>query len=104
MLEEQERGDALREARRNEVGMPYRFFCPVGETREFIIVDEAHRIFMREFAGELRPYVQVRFGLNALIQRAAFMHLVQMGELTENEQGQAQLSLKSGNLHLQLDS
>ena len=73
-------------------------------TDDVIIVDEAHRIFMREFAGELRPYVQVRFGLNALIQRAAFMHLVQMGELTENAQGEAQLRLKSGNLLLQLDS
>ncbi|NWK76039.1 DUF1285 domain-containing protein [Acinetobacter cumulans] len=73
-------------------------------TDDIVVVDATHRIFMREFAGELRPYVQVRFGLNALIQRATFMHLVQMGELTENEQGQAQLSLKSGNLHLQLDS
>ncbi len=31
-----------------------------------------HPIFMREYAGELRPYVHVRFGINALIQRAAF--------------------------------
>jgi len=71
-------------------------------TDDVIIVDEEHRIFMREFSGEIRPYVQVRFGINALIHRAAFLHLVNMGELEENEQGETQLTLKSGNLLLQL--
>ncbi len=28
---------------------------------------------MREYAGELRPYVHVRFGINALIQRQGFL-------------------------------
>ncbi len=41
-----------------------------------MIVDAEHPIFMREYAGELRPYVHVRFGINALIQRAAFLRLV----------------------------
>ncbi|QIO04792.1 DUF1285 domain-containing protein [Acinetobacter shaoyimingii] len=70
--------------------------------QDVIIVDEAHPIFMREYASEMRPYVHVRFGINALIQRATFFHLVEMGELVENEHGESVLSLQSGNLHLQL--
>ncbi|QIO07854.1 DUF1285 domain-containing protein [Acinetobacter lanii] len=70
--------------------------------QDIVIVDEDHPIFMREFQGELRPYVHVRFGINALIQRASFFHLVEMGVLIENEQGESILSLKSGNLDLQL--
>lgn len=71
-------------------------------TDDVIIVDDAHQIFMREYADEMRPYVHMRFGMNALIQRAAFLHLVSMGELYENDQGGTQLTLKSGNLLLQL--
>ena len=71
-------------------------------TQDIIIVDEDHPIFMREYEGKLRPYVHVRFGINALIQRSSFFHLVEMGELKENEQGDAFLLLKSGDLHLQL--
>ena len=67
-----------------------------------MIVDEQHPIFMREYEGELRPYVHVRFGLNALIQRAAFFHLIELGSLQENAEGDAILSLKSGDLLLQL--
>ena len=70
--------------------------------QDIVIVDEEHPIFMREYAGELRPYVHVRFGINALIQRAAFLHLVELGELSENAQGETILSLKSGDLHLHL--
>ncbi|UOG17275.1 DUF1285 domain-containing protein [Acinetobacter sp. PK01] len=69
---------------------------------DLIIVDAEHPIFMREFAGELRPYVHVRFGINALIQRSAFFHLIEMGELVENKQGDTILSLQSGDFHLQL--
>jgi len=71
-------------------------------TQDLVIVDEQHPIFMREYEGELRPYVHVRFGLNALIQRAAFFHLVELGSLQENAEGDAILSLKSGDLLLQL--
>ena len=70
--------------------------------QDIVIVDEEHPIFMREYAGELRPYVHVRFGINALIQRAAFFHLVEMGELSDDAEGQAKLSLQSGDLLLQL--
>ena len=71
-------------------------------TQDVVIVDQEHPIFMREFDGELRPYVHVRFGINALIQRASFFHLVEMGELMENQQGESILLLKSGNFDLQL--
>ena len=71
-------------------------------TQDVVIVDQEHPIFMREFDGELRPYVHVRFGINALIQRASFFHLVEMGELMENQQGESILLLKSGNFNLQL--
>lgn len=69
---------------------------------DIVIVDQEHPIFMREYQGELRPYIHVRFGMNALIQRAAFFHLVEMGELSENEQCESTLLLKSGNFDLQL--
>lgn len=71
-------------------------------TQDVIVVDDEHPIFMREYHGELRPYVHVRFGINALIQRAAFFHLVEMGELLENEKGESILVLQSGDLRLQL--
>lgn len=71
-------------------------------TQDVVIVDAEHPIFMRAFQGELRPYVHVRFGINALIQRAAFFHLVEMGELSDDADGQAKLCLQSGDLLLQL--
>ena len=71
-------------------------------TQDVILVDEEHPIFMRSYKDEIRPYVHVRFGINAVIQRAAFMHLVEMGELTENVEGETVLSLKSGDLDLHL--
>lgn len=71
-------------------------------TQDIIIVDSEHPIFMRQYQDELRPYVHVRFGINALIQRAAFLHLVEMGELGENAAGETVLSLKSGDLDLHL--
>ena len=70
--------------------------------QDVIIVDAEHPIFMREYAGELRPYVHVRFGINALIQRHAFFHLIEYGELLENSQGESVLSLQSGDFNLQL--
>ncbi len=73
-------------------------------TQDIVIVDAAHPVFMRTFADEQRPYVHVRFGLNAVIQRAAFLHLVEMGELTENSAGETILSLKSGDFLLHLST
>ncbi len=72
--------------------------------QDVVIVDVDHPIFMREYAGELRPYVHVRFGMNALIQRQSFYHLINYGILSENAQGEAVLSLKSGDLVLHLST
>ena len=70
--------------------------------QDIVIVDDEHPIFMRQYQGEIRPYVHVRFGINALIQRHVFFHLVEYGELLENEQGDAILLLQSGDLELRL--
>jgi hypothetical protein len=74
--------------------------------QDIVIVDAEHAIFMRDYVAdgsvELRPYVHVRFGINALIQRAAFFHLIEMGQLLENAQGDTILSLQSGDFYLQL--
>ena len=72
--------------------------------QDVVIVDETHPIFMREYAGELRPYVHIRFGINALIHRQSFYHLVNYGSLSENAQGEAVLTLKSGDLVLHLST
>ena len=67
---------------------------------DVILADTDHPIFMREFRQgqqvELRPYVHVRFGINALIQRASFYHLLQYGELLETSNGDTILQLHSG--------
>ena len=72
-----------------------------------MIVDQQHPVFMRDYTDheghvELRPYVHVRFGINALIQRAAFFHLIEMGQLLENDKNATILSLQSGDFYLQL--
>ena len=77
--------------------------------QDVVIVDAEHPIFMRHYPhdkedAELRPYVHVRFGMNALIQRRSFYHLINYGHLTENAQGGTVLSLKSGDLILHLSS
>ena len=71
-------------------------------TQDIVIVDQQHPIFMREYESELRPYIYVRFGINALIQRSAFFHLIEMGQLLENDKNETILSLQSGDFHLQL--
>ena len=68
--------------------------------QDIVIVDEQHPIFFREYEGEQRPYVHVRFGMNALIQRACFYHLIDYGELLENSDGRTILLLQSGDYHL----
>lgn len=76
----------------------------ISSNDDVIVINENHRLFMREYQGELRPYVYMRFGVNALIGRAAFLHLVDMGELLEDEHGNTILQLQSGDLRLQLQS
>ncbi len=71
-------------------------------TEDLIIVDHAHPIFMRDYEGQARAYVHVRDGLNATLNRASFFHLVELGQLIENQQGDTVLLLQSGDFHLQL--
>ena len=65
------------------------------QNQDIFLIDEEHPVFMQDYQGESRPYVHVRFGLNALIQRQAFYHLVNYGELVE-EAGNTTLRLYSG--------
>ncbi len=64
--------------------------------QEQILLDKQHPIFMRQFKGEWRPYLHIRLGLNALIQRSVFYHLLQFGELQETPQGDTILKIVSG--------
>lgn len=48
-----------------------------------------------ESSTQIRPYMMVRNGLEALIGRNAFYHLTEIGELTERE-GETILTLQSG--------
>lgn len=63
--------------------------------QDVFFIDAEHPIFMQDYQGQMRPYVHVRSGLNALIQRQAFYHLVNYGELIE-EHDQTTLRLSSG--------
>lgn len=76
------------------------------QNQDVILADAQHNIFMRAYRLEngqieMRPYVHVRFGLDALIQRNAFYHLVNYGELVETATGTC-LTLKSGNVTFNL--
>jgi len=48
MEEEQERAEIAREASMQMSSMPFRFYCPTGETREYIIVDNEPDFFRFE--------------------------------------------------------
>lgn len=71
------------------------------QNQDVFLVDDQHTIFMQAYQGEVRPYVHVRFGLNALIQRQAFYHLINYGELVE-EKGHTLLKLISGDCTINL--
>lgn len=70
--------------------------------QQTIIVDAYHAIEMRYYADEWRPYVHIRDGLYALIQRSVFYHLIDYGTLFENEQGEVILQLRSGDYCVEL--
>ena len=73
----------------------------LSSTGDVIYLDDNHQITMQEYQGELRPYIDVRFGMKALISRSVYMHLSQIGTLSQNE-GQTILSLQSGGKTYQL--
>lgn len=65
------------------------------QTDDVIVVDAEHPIFMRDYEGQMRPYVRVRWDLEALIQRSAFYHLINYGEFVEQD-GKTTVLLNSG--------
>lgn len=54
MEEEQDAQEARSEARRATAGAPFRFFTPVQETREIVIVDDAPDFFRKEHALKVK--------------------------------------------------
>ena len=55
----------------------------------------------QETEAQIRPYMEVRNGLTALIGRNAFYHLTEIGELTEHD-GETILTLQSGSKSYEL--
>ena len=71
-----------------------------------IIVDAVHPLMMRAYIhtngnSEYRPYVRVRQQLDALIDRQAFYHLVDMGQLHQ-QADYVELVLRSGEQEFRL--
>lgn len=62
---------------------------------DVVTADAEHPIFMREFNGQMRPYLTIRRNLDALIHRNAFYHLIDLGEWVETASGLA-LQVQSG--------
>lgn len=71
------------------------------QNQDIFFIDEDHSVFMRSYQGQVRPYVHVRAGLDALIQRQAFYHLVEYCELQQENQ-YTTLRLISGQAHFNL--
>lgn len=71
------------------------------KTGDVVRADAEHPLMMREFGGELRPYLRVRRNLDALIHRNTFYHVVSMGELIESTQGTL-IRLHSGGVQFEL--
>lgn len=75
------------------------------QTDDVIVVDAEHPIFMRDYQGQMRPYIRVRWDLEALIQRNAFYHLINLGNFFEQgEQTGVQLSSGDFQFSLTVDS
>jgi len=83
-------------------------------TGDIVRLDSQHPLELRPFhaneatdstvssaSGQVRPYMLVRNGLEALIGRNTFYHLIQIGQLTE-EQDTTILTLQSGGEDYQL--
>jgi hypothetical protein len=73
------------------------------KTGDTLRIDAEHGVFMRAFAGEVRPYIQVRRNLEALVHRNAFYHLLAMGEWLDTAHGSA-LRVCSGGHSFVLDA
>lgn len=69
-----------------------------------IELNAQHRLEMRWLDGQYKPYLYVRYGLWASVSRAVFYHLIALGELQENAQGDTILRLISGDFELLLNT
>ena len=77
------------------------FLTCVTQTGDVVVIDQKHPVFMRDYQGESRPYINVRWELDALIHRNAFYHLLNEGEFVE--QGDTTVvKLKSGDFEFDL--
>lgn len=73
----------------------------ITSTGDVIYLDKDHQITMQSHTGEMRPYINVRYGMDALISRNVYMHLIEIGTLSQ-ENGQTILTLSSGGNTYQL--
>lgn len=64
-------------------------------TGDAFLLNDNHQPFFAEYEGQTKPYIYVRNGLNALIMRSVFYHLIELGDLTEKSD-QTILTLESG--------
>lgn len=79
------------------------YLSAITQTGDVVVIDAQHPVFLRDYQGEMRPYVKVRWDLEALIQRSAFYHLLNEGEFVEQD-GQTVVLLNSGDFGFQLNS
>lgn len=64
-------------------------------TGDQVRVDAEHPLCLREYQHEWRPYVRVRRNLEALLHRNVLFHLVELGELVDQD-GETLLRVHSG--------
>lgn len=75
----------------------------ITQTDDVVLINAQHPVFLREYAGEMRPYIKVRWNLEALIHRNAFYHLLNEGEFLE-QHGQTVVKFSSGDFEFCLNS
>lgn len=78
------------------------FLCFYTTDGDCVVLDAEHPIFMQHYQGQDRPYIRVRYGLHALIPRNVFFHVLEYGELHQNQAGETTLALQSGDFCLHL--
>lgn len=66
----------------------------ITSTGDVVYLDDEHTLEMGSYQGEQRPYIEVRFGMKGLISRSVLMHLIKLGELSEDN-GNTVLKLRS---------
>ncbi len=64
-------------------------------TGDVVVLDADHPLEMREFEGQDRPYMPIRFGMDGVLSRQVYMHLTELGEIKQLDD-KTQLTLQSG--------